>query len=136
MKVLLFAFGEDLPRNPYAPHNIEENAVVYTGTHDNNTAKAWFEKEAGPEVRERLLRYIGRRVSADEIHWELVRLAMMSAASLAIFPMQDLLGLNEGARMNRPATREGNWEWRLEAHLLNVELKQRLSEMTELYGRA
>jgi 4-alpha-glucanotransferase len=136
MKVLLFAFGEDLPRNPYAPHNIEENAVVYTGTHDNNTARAWFEKEAGPEVRERLLRYIGRRVSADEIHWELVRLAMMSAASLAIFPMQDLLGLNEGARMNRPATREGNWEWRLEAHLLNVELMQRLSEMTELYGRA
>jgi 4-alpha-glucanotransferase len=136
MKVLLFAFGEDLPRNPYAPHNIEKNAVVYTGTHDNNTARAWFEKEADHEMRERLFRYIGRRVSAEEVHWELVRLAMMSAADRAIFPIQDLLGLNEGARMNRPATTEGNWEWRLEAHHLDSELKQRLLEMTELYGRA
>jgi len=136
MKVLLFAFGEDLPTNPYIPHNLPKNCVAYTGTHDNNTIRGWFEGEEAPEDKKRLLRYLGRDVPIEELHWELIRLLMMSAANTAIFPMQDILGLGEEARMNRPATLEGNWQWRMLPDLLTPELSSRLLEMTEMYGRA
>jgi 4-alpha-glucanotransferase len=135
MKVLLFAFDESLPRNAYAPHNHTKNALVYTGTHDNNTARAWFEKEAGQQVKERLSRYVGKEVTAENVHKELIRLAMMSVADTAILPMQDLLGLGEGARMNRPAREKGNWQWRLMPEQLTVPLAKELLAMTEIYGR-
>ena len=135
MKVLLFAFGDVLATNPYTPHNYIENCVAYTGTHDNNTIKGWFENEATSEDKDRLFRYIGRRVNVEEVHQELIRLAMMSVAQKVIFPMQDILGLGEKARMNRPATREGNWKWRMEESQLTSSVIQRLREMTEIYGR-
>ncbi len=136
MKVLLFAFGEDLPTNPYIPHNLPRNCVLYTGTHDNNTTRGWFEREATPEIKERLFRYLGREVPAEDIHWELIRLAMMSVAKTVIFPIQDILGLGEEARMNRPAIAEGNWQWRLSPEQLTSSITDMLREMTELYGRA
>lgn len=136
MKVLLFAFGEDHPMHPYLPHTYERNSVVYTGTHDNNTIRGWFESETKPEDKERLFRYIGQKVPAHDIHWELIRLAMMSVANLAIIPMQDLLGLGKEARMNRPATMEGNWQWQLLPEQLTPPLAERLLKMTETYGRA
>jgi 4-alpha-glucanotransferase len=135
MKILLFAFGEDLPTNPYAPHNLERNCLLYTGTHDNNTAKGWFEKETSREMRQRIYRYLGREVSAENIHKELVHLAMMSVADTVIFPLQDILGLGEGSRMNRPATLDGNWQWRLDPELINTVVGDELREMTEIYGR-
>jgi 4-alpha-glucanotransferase len=136
MKVLLFAFGGDLPTNPYIPHNLPSNCVLYTGTHDNNTARGWFEREATPETRERLFRYLGREIPAEDIHRELIRLGMMSVANTLIIPMQDILGLGEEARMNRPATTEGNWRWRLLPEQLTPSLRDMLRGMTELYGRA
>jgi len=136
MKVLLFAFDESLPKNAYAPHNHTKNAVVYTGTHDNNTARAWFEKEAGDQVRERLSRYVGKVMTAENVHKELIRLAMMSVADTAILSMQDLLGLGEWARMNRPALEKGNWEWRLRPEQLTAPLAGELLGMTEIYGRS
>jgi 4-alpha-glucanotransferase len=136
MKVLLFAFGDDLATNPYVPHNVVRNSVIYTGTHDNNTARGWFEREAGPEVKERLFAYLGRQISVDEVHWELTRLAMMSVANLAIIPMQDVLGLGEEARMNRPAGGTRNWEWRLQPEQLTPEIAEKLRQMTVNYGRA
>lgn len=136
MKVLLFAFGEDLPRNPYIPHNLPKNCVAYTGTHDNNTIRGWFEGEEAPEDKKRLLRYLGRDVPIEELHWELIRLLMESAANTVIFPMQDILGLGEEARMNRPATAGGNWQWRLSPDQLTHTLAEKLLEMTEIYGRA
>ena len=136
MKVLLFAFDGPLPTNPYAPHNHVRNCLVYTGTHDNNTARGWFEKEATSEVKQCLFRYIGRQVTAEEVHWELVRLAMMSVANTAIIPMQDILGLGEEARINRPAKKNGNWQWRLLPDQLTPGVSKRLLEMTEIYGRA
>lgn len=135
MKVLLFAFGDDLATNPYIPHNLPRNCVLYTGTHDNNTARGWFEREATPEIKERLFRYLGREVPVEGIHWELIRLAMMSVANTVIIPMQDILGLGEGARMNRPATTEANWQWRLSPELLTSSLGDMLRAMTECYGR-
>ena len=92
----MFAFGEDHPMHPYLPHTYEKNFLVYTGTHDNNTVRGWFEGEASPEDKRRLFRYLGREVPVEEIHWALIRLAMMSVARWVILPMQDVLGL--GAR--------------------------------------
>jgi 4-alpha-glucanotransferase len=136
MKILLFSFGNDLPSNPYIPHNHVRNSVVYTGTHDNNTAKGWFRSEASPEDRNRLFRYIGREVNEDDVHWALIRLAMMSVSDTAICQMQDVLGLGEEARMNLPATTYNNWEWRLLPDDLTQPLTDKLLEMTRLYGRA
>jgi 4-alpha-glucanotransferase len=136
MKVLLFAFGEDLPTNPYIPHNLPTNCVLYTGTHDNNTVRGWYGREATPEIKERLFRYLGQEVSPERVHLELIRLAMMSVANMVIVPMQDILGLGEEARMNRPATTEGNWQWRLLPEQLKPSVAKRLLDMTELYGRA
>lgn len=136
MKVLLFAFGPDMATNPYLPHNFTPNCVAYTGTHDNNTIKGWFKEEALPEEKERLFKYLGRKVSAEELPWELIRLLMMSVANTVIFPMQDILGLGAEARMNHPSTPEGNWEWRLLPEQINDSLATQLGEMTEIYGRA
>ena len=136
MKVLLFAFTGDPGTNPYLPHNFVPNCVVYTGTHDNNTARAWFEHEASEEELRRLFEYLGKEVSPDEIHWDLVRLAMMSVAERVVVPLQDVLGLGPEARMNRPATREGNWQWRFFPEQIATPVFRKLMEMTETYGRA
>lgn len=136
MKILLFAFGDDPATNPYAPHNIPKNCLIYTGTHDNNTAKGWFRKEVTPEMRNKIELYVGRELSDNTVAWELIRLAMKSIGDKAIFPMQDILNLGEEARMNTPGIQKGNWEWRLEEGLLSSEVKVRLRNMTEIYGRA
>lgn len=135
MRLLLFAFGWDLPTNPYAPHNHIKNCVVYTGTHDNNTVRGWFEKEIPPEDKKRLFNYLGREVSGQDIHWELIKLAMMSVAKMVILPMQDILGLGEESRMNRPSTTKDNWLWRLLPEQITPSLVQKFREITEIYGR-
>jgi 4-alpha-glucanotransferase len=136
MKVLLFAFGEDDPDHPYLPHTYEKNCIVYTGTHDNNTVRGWFLKEAGPEEKRRLFRCIGRTVTEENIHWEFIRLGAMSVANTFIVPMQDVLGLGEESRMNRPATNKGNWCWRLLKHKLTPDLAEKFARITETCGRA
>ncbi len=135
MKVLLFAFGDDLPTNPYAPHNHKKNCIVYTGTHDNNTIKGWFRKELDPEGKKRISNYIGKDVTEKTIHKEIIRLAMMSVADIVIIPMQDILGLGEKERMNLPASPTGNWQWRLTTEQLSPSLINELTETTRIYGR-
>ncbi|MBI3352385.1 MAG: 4-alpha-glucanotransferase [Nitrospirae bacterium] len=135
MKLLVFAFGDNLPVHPYAPHNYAGNCLVYTGTHDTNTARGWFTKEASPGDRERLSAYLGKEVNEESIPLELIRLAMMSVANTVIIPVQDLLGLGEEARMNLPGTTHGNWEWRLLPDQLTPLLTARLAQMTLIYGR-
>jgi len=135
MKVLLFAFGPELPHSPYAPHNHVEDCLVYTGTHDNNTIRGWYESELTDEDRERINRYLGRKVGPEEIAREMVRLAMTSVARTAIFPLQDLLGLGPEARMNHPASPIGNWRWRVKSEQLTPELAAELHELTHITGR-
>jgi len=135
MKILLFAFGDDLATNPYVPHNIVKNAVVYTGTHDNNTARGWFDQEATPDDKQRLFRYLGRQVAGADFSWELIRLAMMTVADLVIVPTQDVLGLGQEARMNRPSTCNGNWRWRVLPGQLTAEHAAKLRSLAETYGR-
>jgi len=135
MRVLLFAFGEDLTSHPYAPHNYIRNCVAYTGTHDNNTVKGWFKNETSAEDRKRIFDYIGHEVSEDQIHWELIKLVMNSVADMVIIPMQDILGLGEESRTNLPASAKGNWRWRFMPEMLSPLITKKLSEITRKYGR-
>ncbi|MGR3177678.1 MAG: 4-alpha-glucanotransferase [Candidatus Anammoxibacter sp.] len=136
MKILMFAFGDEVSTNPYVPHNYIENCLVYTGTHDNNTVKGWFKNEATPEDKDRLFNYIGHEITIDHIHIAFIKLAMTSIAKISILPMQDILGLGEEARMNIPSTTDNNWEWRLAHEQMTPEITKNLLEMTETYGRA
>ncbi len=133
MKVLQFAFGDD-PSNPYLPHNYTEQYVVYTGTHDNDTTIGWF---AGLDqaTRAAVLTYLGRDEQTVDIAWDLIRLALMSVAKLAITPLQDLLRLDSAARMNTPGRLGGNWAWRYPADALTEELALQLRQLTRAYGR-
>jgi 4-alpha-glucanotransferase len=143
MRVLQFAFGADPKASVYRPHNFERNCVVYTGTHDNDTAVGWFhiqpgtgntqDAETARAERQFLLRYLG--TTGKEIHWDLIRLALASVANTTVFPLQDLLGLGGEARMNLPGSHEGNWRWRYRAHQLTPAIADRLAEMTWLYER-
>ncbi len=140
MKILQFAFDEAAlnasfgryTRNPFLPHNYTENFVVYTGTHDNDTALGWFE-HCPPTERLKALAYLG----CDErwFNWSLIRAAMASVAQTAMFPLQDILGLGSEARMNLPGTTGSNWTWRCRADALTEPLADHLAQMTMLYER-
>jgi 4-alpha-glucanotransferase len=145
MKVLQFAFDAPAlvfdkktrgPTNPHCLANHVKNCVVYTGTHDNNTARGWFEKEARPEQKKKLYKYLGHKVAADDVHWEMIRLAMTSVGNLLIIPMQDVLGLGQQARMNHPGTVKGNWTWRLQPGRITAPTIKKLTKLTQTYGRA
>jgi 4-alpha-glucanotransferase len=143
IKVLQFAFGTDANADSFLPHNYPRRAVVFTGTHDNDTVVGWFQDRGGAKStrttaeadreREYALRYLGS--NGNEIHWDMIRAAYASVANLAIIPMQDLLGLGSEARMNQPATESGNWVWRVPEEALSPELADRLSTLTRTYGR-
>jgi 4-alpha-glucanotransferase len=135
MKILQFAFGSDLPTNPYIPHNYSRNCIVYTGTHDNNTIQGWFKNEATAEDRQRLSEYLGHPVNPLQLHWDFIRLALSSVAETAVIPMQDYLGLGEESRMNFPQKTEGNWLWRVLPDQITSDLAQRLSHLNWFYSR-
>jgi 4-alpha-glucanotransferase len=136
MKVLQFAWGGRGGENSFLPFNHVPNCVVYTGTHDNNTTVGWWNDpaETTPEMKAHVEAYVGHPVT--EPHWELIRLAQASVAHTAIIPMQDLLGLDAGSRMNTPGRDAGNWEWRVTPEAFEHPAKDRLRALTELYGRA
>jgi 4-alpha-glucanotransferase len=135
MMVLLFAFEEGNRSNTYLPHNHTPNSVVYTGTHDNNTVRGWYEKEATKGDKRRLEDYLGRQMNEEVVAGEFIRLAMMSSSMLAIVPIQDVLGLGAEARMNHPGKARGNWKWRVSADALTSHLAARLRHITEIYDR-
>lgn len=134
-KVLLFAFDEADPGNPYLPHNLPQNCMACTGTHDTNTVRGWLETEADREMRENVYGYLGREVPDEQMHWELIRLLMMSCAEMVVTPLQDILGLGEESRMNRPGESEGNWLWRAPENYADREAARMLGEMSRVYGR-
>lgn len=131
MRVLQFAFGGDAT-NDHLPHNHTCDSVVYTGTHDNDTTIGWF-ASAGETERNYCLEYLG--TGGREINWELMRAALASVGSMAIVPMQDVLGLGNEARMNLPASTSDNWAWRLQPGALTKQLAERLQNLTSTYGR-
>ncbi len=132
MAVLQFAFGPH-DRSTFIPYRHTKHLAVYTGTHDNNTSRGWFEQDARDDERDYMRRYLG--TDGHEIHWDMVRCAMASVADLAIVPHQDLAGLGSEGRMNRPGTVQGNWGFRLSRAMLDVGIRNRLSEIVWLFGR-
>lgn len=135
MRVLLFTFTEDPANNPNAPHAIPEDVVLYTGTHDNAPSRGWYETGATEAERQRVREYLGDDASGESLPSLLIRLAMISPATTTIIPVQDLLGLGIGARMNTPGTPEGNWRWRLSGTGMGDAIRDRLATMTHVYGR-
>jgi 4-alpha-glucanotransferase len=135
MRVLQFGFDGNSIDNPHYPHNHVENCLVYTGTHDNNTTRGWFETEATKEQKECLSDYLGHKVSAKTAAQEMIRMAMASVAKVAIIPMQDLLGLGTEARMNRPSKKRGNWLWCMQKGQATPALAKELKKKVETYGR-
>jgi len=148
IRLVQFAFGTDPQAPSFLPHNHERNAVVYTGTHDNDTSVGWFTDPGGTETstrtrdeadaeRHRVLAYLGReRGDAVDPALEMMRLAMASVARTCILPMQDVLGLGTEARMNRPGTAEGNWRWRMRGGAFDDRAVERLRSLTTTYGRS
>ncbi|KAM3200486.1 4-alpha-glucanotransferase DPE1, chloroplastic/amyloplastic [Capsicum annuum] len=135
MAVLQFAFGSEA-ENPHLPHNHEQNQVVYTGTHDNDTIRGWWDV-LPQEEKSNVLKYLSN-IEEEEISWGLIEGAVSSVARLAIIPMQDVLGLGSDSRMNIPATQFGNWSWRIPTSTsfdsLDAEAKK-LRDILATYGR-
>jgi 4-alpha-glucanotransferase len=137
MKVLQFAFDNNAA-NPFLPHNYTTpNCVVYTGTHDNDTTLGWFlSSQLNESLREEIKRFANREMhDASPIHQDLIYLAMSSTASLAVIPLQDLLGFGSDCRMNIPGVAEGNWRWRCAGQFLTDELADQVKELTRRFGR-
>jgi 4-alpha-glucanotransferase len=129
MRILQFAFDENETRSDYfLPHNYDADTVAYTGTHDNETVKGWFNNQP-QRVRDRVLQYLGGH--SDCISWDFIVLAMSSKANTVILPMQDVLGLGNEARFNRPATLGGNWQWRLRPSYLTDSPSERLAKLVQ-----
>ncbi len=136
MRVLHFAFGDESADDPHKPFNYIRNCVAYTGTHDNNTTAGWFaggDRAHADDEIERALRYMD--AGERDAVWGLIRVLLASVADKAVIPMQDVLGLGAEARMNTPATIEGNWRWRMRPDQLNSEIASRLYALNRIYGR-
>lgn len=143
MRILQMAFGTDPKASEYRPCNFIHHCVVYTATHDHNTTVGWFTSPPGEQTtqtrdevaaeRETVLCYLG--TDGRKINWDFIRLAQGSVAEMAIYPMQDVLGLGSDARMNLPGTHEGNWEWRFSPGQFSEEHKSMLRRLTEVFER-
>lgn len=135
MRVVQFSFGDDLAKSVHTPHNFNENSLVYTGTHDNNTTRGWYRQDADKVTKQNIEEYSGQEVAEKNIHLTLGKLAYSSVAKIVILPMQDVVGLDEEARMNTPASVEKNWGWRLKPNQLKEKYSRRLREWVKMYNR-
>ena len=150
MKVLQFAFdpneaGASGMTNAFLPHEYRDaNCICYTGTHDNDTLQGWLLREGDATVQLVASYVFGKQVAADHARAlvqngtlceKIVQLAFASTAQFAVVPLQDVLHLDNSARMNEPSTTGKNWQWRMEAGMLGVEAAEWLAYMSRLYGR-
>ena len=136
MKILLFAFDGNID-NSYLPYNYTKNCVVYTGTHDNDTAVGWYlEPEVSREAKRQAKRYANREDNeASTFSSEMIYLAHSSTACLSILPMQDVLGFGNDCRMNTPSTTKNNWQWRCAQRFITDDMAEQLCESTYIFGR-
>jgi 4-alpha-glucanotransferase len=134
MKILQFAFHGN-PAEAFLPHHHIRACVVYTGTHDNDTSRGWYEAATDSE-RAFLAEYLGKAPQHIDPAWDLLRLAWGSVADTAIAPLQDVLDLPTAARMNYPGRLGGNWGWRFGFDALQPHILERLRVMTHTFDRA
>ena len=141
MKILQFAFGVDAAQvaqggvadHEFLPHMWPRNCVAYTGTHDNDTVRGWWDS-ASPQERAFAGSYLA--CGAHDVHWAMIRACCNSVANLAVFPLQDVLGLDSAHRMNVPGVLGGNWSWRFSWDMLGAEPTRVLALITAASGRA
>lgn len=132
MKILEFAF-DSREDSDYLPHNYDQHCVVYTGTHDNDTALGWIANAPPADVRK--AREYLRLTNEEGWNWGLMRGAWSSVGELAVVQMQDLLDLSSEARMNTPSTVGTNWQWRMLPGAATTDLAARIRHQMELYQR-
>lgn len=132
MKILQFAFDSDSTNN-FLPHNYSQNCVTYSGTHDNDTTIGWY--NSAPAVEQHRVREYTRS-NGNNIHWELIRLGMLSVADQAIFPLQDFMNLETSHRMNTPGTVGDNWMWRYTPDMLDNIDSDQIKKLVEMGNRA
>ncbi|MEZ4710484.1 MAG: 4-alpha-glucanotransferase [Caldilineaceae bacterium] len=132
MKILQFAFSSDAS-DKFLPHNYTPNFVVYTGTHDNDTSRGWYESSSTEKERDHFRQYL--RVDGHDPAWNLIDAAFRSVASMALAPLQDVLDLGSHARMNLPGSAQGNWSWRFTSDQISDFIEARLRDTTTIYGR-
>jgi malto-oligosyltrehalose synthase/4-alpha-glucanotransferase len=135
MEVIQFGFGEDMPEAVNSLHHHIPNSIAYTGTHDNNTSRGWYRQDTKKEQIRQLERYVGHSVSEEDVHRVLARLAYASVAKTVILPLPDVLGLDESARLNTPASTASNWTWRVIPEQLSPAVEEQLREWTTVYDR-
>ena len=134
MKIIQVALDSRESSN-YLPHTYSENCVVYTGTQENDTMMGWYHNLC-EEDKQFAIDYVNNKYTPkNEIHWDYIKLAYASVASLAIIPMQDCLGLDDSARINIPSTLSGNWTWRMKKEALTKKFANNLNKLVSLYGR-
>jgi 4-alpha-glucanotransferase len=131
MRIFQFGFGNEEDSALHMPHNHPSLCAAYPGNHDNNTLVGWFRGLRSSERRQ-VLAYTGGRPAT--IHWDALRMLFASPATLVICPLQDVLGLDERARMNVPGTVGGNWSWRL-GSLPPPAVARMLRSFCETFGR-
>jgi 4-alpha-glucanotransferase len=131
--VLQFAF-DSREESDYLPHNYDHNCVVYTGTHDNDTSRGWYEKL---DVTDKAFcaRYLNLK-DDSEVTREMIRAALASVSDLAVVPMQDYLELGSEARVNTPSTLGDNWKWRMKEGAFTDSLVKEMAQLSQTYGRA
>jgi 4-alpha-glucanotransferase len=131
MKILQFAFGGD-GNHEFLPHTYPRRTIVYTGTHDNETVRGWWE-QASERERAFCAAYLG--CDGHDVHWRMLQAACNSVAAMAIYPLQDVLGLGGAHRMNRPGQGEGNWGWRFDWPMVDGGVAGRLAAVAATSGR-
>ena len=136
MRVLLFAFDGNIDNNPHVPANYPVHCVAYSGTHDNNTIQGWYYQEASPHEKANLTKVLQTKFTPRNLHWTMIEVLMRSRAETVIIPMPDFLGLREEGRMNIPATKVNNWQWRLKANALTRRLNQKIARITKKTDRS
>ena len=132
MRILQFGFG-NRGAHLYLPHRFVENAVVYTGTHDNDTTLGWWQNTATEAEKVAVATYVG--LTEDGPAWSLIRAASASVADICLFPVQDVIGLGSEGRMNVPSAAEGNWSWRFEQSMLTSEIAEKLFALADATDR-
>ena len=131
MRIYQFAF-DSTPEDPFLPHHYPVNCVVYTGTHDNDTVRGWYDRV--PEEEKSFYRKYLHRDGSD-VSWDMIRGVWSSVAVFGLAPMQDFLGLGNEARMNYPGNPSGNWTWRMPENATSPELGEKIKELNYLYSR-
>jgi 4-alpha-glucanotransferase len=132
MRIFQFGFTDRHAHN-YLPHRFVRNTVVYTGTHDNNTTRGWWDEEGTKFEKDSATVYLG--TNGKDFVWDMIHSAEASVADLCLVPVQDVLDLGAEARMNMPSRASGNWSWRFPEGALTAELAASLAAIAEVTDR-